>query len=118
MDAYLKRLRTCTPAPGVDRVLYSGMPEQAAANDRTANGIPYHPEVIAWFTETCAELGVEHRLPLAAKPAQAARRQIARCAKIQLLRDQRRREARLTSNRIATDTLKSQQAMFYGTQKS
>ena len=63
MDAYLKRLRTCTPAPGVDRVLYSGMPEQDAENDRTANGIPYHPEVIAWFTETCAELGVEHRLP-------------------------------------------------------
>ena len=62
MDAYLKRLRTCKPAPGVDRVLYSGMPEQETQVERTANGIPYHPEVIEWFKETCASMGVEHRL--------------------------------------------------------
>ncbi|MDE0350812.1 MAG: Ldh family oxidoreductase [Gammaproteobacteria bacterium] len=62
MDAYLKRLRECRTAPGEERVVYPGMPEAEDEADRSANGIPYHPEVIDWFTTTCAELGVTHRL--------------------------------------------------------
>ena len=37
------------PAPGEERVLYAGLPEHEAYQDRSVNGIPYHPEVIAWF---------------------------------------------------------------------
>ena len=62
MDAYLKRLRECRTAPGADRVVYPGMLEAEDEADRSANGIPYHPEVIEWFTATCAELGVGHHL--------------------------------------------------------
>ncbi len=62
MDAYLKRLRECRAAPGAERVVYPGMLEAEDEADRSANGIPYHPEVIEWFTATCAELGVAHHL--------------------------------------------------------
>ena len=49
MDRYLKALRTSPPAPGFDRVLYAGMQAQEMAEQRKANGIPYHPEVLKWF---------------------------------------------------------------------
>ena len=62
MDFYMKSLRECTPAPGEERVLYAGLPEYETYQDRSVNGIPYHPEVIDWFREKTAELGVEHRL--------------------------------------------------------
>ena len=62
MDAYLKRLLECKPAPGETRVIYPGIPEQEAEVERTENGIPYHPEVIDWFRTTCEELQVSHRL--------------------------------------------------------
>ena len=45
-----------------ERVVYPGMLEEEAQADRQANGIPYHPEVIDWFTTTCASLGVAHHL--------------------------------------------------------
>ncbi len=59
MDAYLKRLRECQPAPGAERVVYPGILERETLAERAANGIPYHPEVIDWFKETCASLGAE-----------------------------------------------------------
>lgn len=62
MDAYLKRLRACRPAPGEQRVVYPGMLENEIQAERAALGIPYHPEVIDWFRETCARLGAEHKL--------------------------------------------------------
>lgn len=60
MDIYMKELRECPPAPGHDRVIYAGMPEKEAAEDRRANGIPYHPDVVEWHRTTADELGVEH----------------------------------------------------------
>ena len=64
MDTYLKRLRTCKPAPGESRVVYPGLPEHETAIERKEQGIPYHPDVIDWFKKTCEELQVTHRLDL------------------------------------------------------
>jgi len=58
MATFLRGLRDTPPAPGHDRVLYAGLKEHATELDRRANGIPYHPDVIAWFRETTADLGV------------------------------------------------------------
>jgi LDH2 family malate/lactate/ureidoglycolate dehydrogenase len=60
MDAYMKVLRECPPAPGHDRVIYAGMPEKEAADDRRANGIPYHPDVVEWHHALAEKLEVEH----------------------------------------------------------
>jgi L-2-hydroxycarboxylate dehydrogenase (NAD+) len=57
MDAYLRRLLDCAPAPGERRVVYPGVEEAEAEAARRARGIPYHPEVIDWFRRTCAEVG-------------------------------------------------------------
>lgn len=62
MDEYLRALLECKPAPGYQRVVYPGIPEHEEELDRRENGIPYHREVVGWFRETCAELGVEDRL--------------------------------------------------------
>ena len=59
MDAYLRGILDCKPAPGESRVVYPGIPEREAEADRRANGIPYHPEVIEWFAGVMGELGVE-----------------------------------------------------------
>ena len=58
MDEWLQMLRTTPPAKGHDRVLYAGLPEAEAAEDRRANGIPFHPEVIEWFRDICRELSI------------------------------------------------------------
>ena len=58
MDHFMKSLRECQPAPGHERVLYAGLPEHEAYQDRSVNGIPYHPEVIEWFGKVTAELGI------------------------------------------------------------
>ena len=63
VDAYLKRLRTSKTVPGEERVYYAGLLEHEAAEKRSAEGIPYHPEVITWFKEIIAELDVPDRLP-------------------------------------------------------
>jgi LDH2 family malate/lactate/ureidoglycolate dehydrogenase len=62
LDGYLQKLRDCKPAPGETRVVYPGMPEHEAELERTAQGIPYHTDVIDWFRETCQEMQVAHRL--------------------------------------------------------
>ena len=62
IDTYLRRLLDSQPAPGEDRVEYAGIGEHEAELDRSANGIPYHPEVIEWFRTTCDSLGATHRL--------------------------------------------------------
>ncbi|MEZ4571129.1 MAG: Ldh family oxidoreductase [Thermomicrobiales bacterium] len=58
MDDMLGNLTATTPAPGADRVIYPGVSEAEALEDRTANGIPYHPEVIDWFAQITGELGL------------------------------------------------------------
>ena len=58
MDVYLKALKETPPAPGHDRVLYAGLPEHEDYHDRIENGIPLHPEVVAWFRDTCSELEI------------------------------------------------------------
>jgi LDH2 family malate/lactate/ureidoglycolate dehydrogenase len=62
LDAYLRRFLESRPAPGETRVIYPGIEEAEAEADRTANGIPYHPDVVAWFRKTCDDLGAPHRL--------------------------------------------------------
>ena len=63
LDAELAGLRNCRPAPGNDRVLYAGLPEWETEQERRAAGIPYHPDVLAWFRQAADELGVGIDLP-------------------------------------------------------
>ena len=64
MDEMLRTLRTATPAPGEERVLYPGLSEaEEIVQDRRAHGIPLHKEVIEWFAECTRDLGLA---PLAA----------------------------------------------------
>ena len=63
VDAYLKRLRTSKTIPGEQRVYYAGLLEHEEEQKRSANGIPYHPEVIGWFKEIISKLDIRDRLP-------------------------------------------------------
>ena len=58
LDSMLKTLRTTKPAEGHERVLYPGLPEYEAEQERRANGIPLHKEVIHWFDDITAELSL------------------------------------------------------------
>ncbi|HKZ06362.1 MAG TPA: Ldh family oxidoreductase [Methylomirabilota bacterium] len=58
MDEMLLTLRTAEPAPGETRVLYPGLLEAEETAERRAHGIPLHKEVIEWFGQCTAELGV------------------------------------------------------------
>lgn len=62
VDTFLRGLRETRPAPGEERVLYPGLPEHEAEQDRRKRGIPYHPDVVDWFRRTATELGVQHGL--------------------------------------------------------
>lgn len=63
MDDFLEGLVNTPPAPGHDRVLYAGLPEHEETQERLANGIPYHREVIDWFQSIRAELELDFELP-------------------------------------------------------
>ena len=63
MDAYLRSILDCKPAPGETRVVYPGIPEHEAEQERRAEGIPYHPEVIEWFNGVMKELQITSPLP-------------------------------------------------------
>jgi LDH2 family malate/lactate/ureidoglycolate dehydrogenase len=58
MDQMLKTLRTATPAPGQERVLYPGLSEAEETEERRAHGIPLHREVIEWFAGCTREMGL------------------------------------------------------------
>jgi LDH2 family malate/lactate/ureidoglycolate dehydrogenase len=58
MDRMLETLRTATPAPGQERVLYPGLSEAEEERERRAHGIPLHEELLQWFYECTRELGV------------------------------------------------------------
>jgi LDH2 family malate/lactate/ureidoglycolate dehydrogenase len=62
MAQFLGGLRDTPAAPGHDRVLYAGLGEHETEQDRRANGIPYHPDVVRYFIDTAATLGADHRL--------------------------------------------------------
>ena len=58
MDQMLRTLRTSAPAPGQERVLYPGLSEAEELAHRRAHGIPLHKEVIQWFGECTAQMGL------------------------------------------------------------
>ena len=58
MDKMLRTLRDTKPAAGHDRVLYPGLSEYEEEQDRRANGIPLHKEVIEWFEDITSELSI------------------------------------------------------------
>ncbi len=58
MDRTLKTLRTTKPAPGHDRVLYPGLAEHEEEQERRANGVPLHKDVVQWFQDIAAEFSV------------------------------------------------------------
>ena len=58
MDKMLRMLRETKPAPGHDRVLYPGLSEYEEEQERQANGIPLHKEVIQWFEDIASELSL------------------------------------------------------------
>ena len=56
-DPFFEGLRTSQPAPGEERVLYPGLVGGELRKQRSAEGIPYHPEVLNWFQQAAAALG-------------------------------------------------------------
>ncbi len=58
LEDMLQKLLDTPPAPGLERVIYPGVAEEEERAERSAGGIPLHPEVIEWFNATCDELGV------------------------------------------------------------
>jgi LDH2 family malate/lactate/ureidoglycolate dehydrogenase len=58
MDALVRDLKATRPAPGFDRVMVAGQPEWETEQDRRANGIPLHPDVIEMLRGYAAEAGV------------------------------------------------------------
>lgn len=47
------------PAPGHDRVYYAGLTGHEEEQIRLVRGIPLHREVIKWFEDITAELGLD-----------------------------------------------------------
>ncbi len=58
MDRTLELLKDTKPAPGHARVLYPGLTEHEDSQDRRANGIPLHKEVVQWFHDIAEELSI------------------------------------------------------------
>jgi L-2-hydroxycarboxylate dehydrogenase (NAD+) len=68
MDETLRSLRSASPAPGEERVLYPGLLEAEELRARRAHGIPLHKEVIEWLGECTREMGLA---PLTSLPPSA-----------------------------------------------
>ncbi len=62
MDEFLQTLKETPPSPGHDGVVVPGHPEWDTEQERRANGIPLHAEVVQWFRDTCRELDVPYIL--------------------------------------------------------
>lgn len=58
IDRMLAELRTAQPARGHERVLYPGLSEHEAVQERRANGISLHKEVITRFDQITQTLGL------------------------------------------------------------
>lgn len=59
MDNFLRGLAETKPAPGHSRVVYPGLLEAEEEAVRREQGIPYHSEVIEWFSTIEDELGLD-----------------------------------------------------------
>ena len=59
MDDFLRYLKETPPAPGHDRVYYAGLIEHEEAEERNANGIPLHKEVVQWFDTTTEQMKID-----------------------------------------------------------
>ncbi len=57
-DKMLRMLQDTKPAPGHERVIYPGLSEYEEEQERRANGIPLHKEVIEWFGDITSELSL------------------------------------------------------------
>ena len=68
MDEMLRTLRSASPAPSEERVLYPGLLEAEELAARRAHGIPLHKEVIEWFGECTREMELA---PLTSLPPSA-----------------------------------------------
>jgi L-2-hydroxycarboxylate dehydrogenase (NAD+) len=62
MDAWIRRFRSATPAPGHEKVLIPGDPEREMEAQRLAEGIPLLPPVVEDLQALAAKLGVEFPL--------------------------------------------------------
>jgi L-2-hydroxycarboxylate dehydrogenase (NAD+) len=62
MDDFLRYLRDTPSAEGEPEVIYPGVKEARAREDRLQKGIPLHATVVATLRELCAELGVETKI--------------------------------------------------------
>jgi LDH2 family malate/lactate/ureidoglycolate dehydrogenase len=60
-------LRAAPRLPGAGPLTFAGEPEAAFEADCRANGIPYHPSILAGIRDLCAEIGVEYDLERAAR---------------------------------------------------
>ena len=63
MDTYLRGLRETPTAPGNERVMYAGLGSHEAEEERRELGIPYHPDVVAYYKGLAKEMGFEDVLP-------------------------------------------------------
>jgi len=70
IDDRLRELKATPTAPGFDRVLVAGLPEWESEQERLANGIPLHDEVLTMLRDQAASDGIEY--DLAFEPASAA----------------------------------------------
>ena len=62
MQAMKDNLRSAPRLPDAGPLTFAGEPEAAFEADCRANGIPYHPSVLAGIRELCGEIGVEYTL--------------------------------------------------------
>jgi len=62
MQSMKASLRASPRLPGAGPLTFAGEPEAAFEADCRANGIPYHPGVVASLRDLCAEIGVEYDL--------------------------------------------------------
>jgi len=62
MQSMKDNLRASPRLPGAGPLTFAGEPEAAFEADCRANGIPYHPSVVAGLRELCEEIGVEYDL--------------------------------------------------------
>ena len=62
MDEFLQTLKATPTAPGHEKVIVPGEPEWETEQERLANGIPLHEEVIDWYRATCNEMDIPFTL--------------------------------------------------------
>lgn len=62
IDGMIREIRALPKAAGVDRIYVAGEVEQEIEEERRANGIPLHPNVVASLQELAKELDIKYDL--------------------------------------------------------